>query len=295
MTVQDYAAAWLDRVGPQLRPRSRATYRWVLRRHVLPAVGHLPIAALGRGDCRRALTGAEARHLGLPTLISVRKLLVLLCEDAVQHELLAANPARGVGREILRRARHGRPITALTAAQAHSLEQQVPPALRPLFALMARAGLRIGEARAIQPGDIDLQRGLVAVQRTVHLDGQLGPPKSGRSRTVDLTPGLVALLAPAVDRGGLWLFPSPRRSRNAPIGYHTVRRRMGDACAALGLPDLSPHVLRHTYATLLVSRGAPLQYVQQQLGHAGIGITTDLYGSHARAVRPHVLASLDAA
>jgi integrase len=160
---------------------------------------------------------------------------------------------------------------------------------------MARAGLRVGEARALHPDDVDLDRGLVAVQRTVHLDGRLGPPKGGRSRTVDATPGLLELLAPRVARGSIWLFPSPQRGRQGPIGYHTVRRRMREACQALGLPDHGLHVLRHTYATLLVSRGAPLQYVQQQLGHAGIGITTDLYGSHARADRPHVLASLDAA
>jgi integrase len=294
MDVSEYAANWLTRIGPQVRPRSLVTYRWLLRSHVLPAVGHLPIAALSRAACRHVLTCAEEQHLALGTLVAVRKALVMLLEDATEHELLPSNPARGVGREILRRARRGRTVTALTAAQAHGVEQHVPEALRPLFATMARAGLRVGEARALQPDDVDCDRGLVSVQRTVHLDGRLGPPKGGRSRTVDATPGLVELLRPAAARGGPWLFPSPQRARDGPVGYHTVRRAMRHACEALRLPDHGLHVLRHTYATLLVSRGAPMAWVQQALGHSSVQITVDLYGSHARAVRPAVLDSLDA-
>jgi integrase len=61
------------------------------------------------------------------------------------------------------------------------------------------------------------------------------------------------------------------------------------------LPEhLTPHSLRHTYASLLLAAGADVQFVRQQLGHASIKLTVDLYGSGLPASRPDLLALLDA-
>lgn len=58
-----------------------------------------------------------------------------------------------------------------------------------------------------------------------------------------------------------------------------MRAAFARTCAAAGLPRLTPHALRHTYASLQLQRGAPVQYVQRQLGHAAITMTVDRYGS----------------
>ena len=59
---------------------------------------------------------------------------------------------------------------------------------------------------------------------------------------------------------------------------------------ALGFPHFTPHCLRHTYASLLLARGTPPQFVRDQLGHSSIGTTVDLYGSF----RSRRLADVDA-
>jgi integrase len=73
-----------------------------------------------------------------------------------------------------------------------------------------------------------------------------------------------------------------------------MERAFGRAVARAGLPaHFTPHALRHTYASLLLSEGADMQYVRQQMGHASIKLTVDLYGSGIRASRPDLLALLD--
>jgi integrase len=60
---------------------------------------------------------------------------------------------------------------------------------------------------------------------------------------------------------------------------HRVRRDMVRALAAAGLPlHFTPHALRHTYASTLISAGVSPEFVRRQLGHANIGVTLDLYG-----------------
>jgi integrase len=56
-----------------------------------------------------------------------------------------------------------------------------------------------------------------------------------------------------------------------------ARNRLPDLCAAAGVPELSPHGLRHTAASLLLSAGVPAKVVSERLGHSSITITMDVY------------------
>ena len=145
---------------------------------------------------------------------------------------------------------------------------------RALIALLYRGGLRIGEALALRPKDLDASVGTVRVLRG----------KGDRSRTVGLDPGAFAL----VDR---WMDVR----KNLGVGgreplFCTLRGApMKDAYVRVLLPRLArkagiekrvhAHGLRHTHAFELACEGHPLHVIQAQLGHQSLA-TTDRYVRH---------------
>ena len=150
-----------------------------------------------------------------------------------------------------------------------------------LLELLYATGLRISELIGLP---------LAAAQRNPRF--LLVRGKGGRERMVPLgEPAREALAAyldcrsavPAGPAGSPWLFPS----RGA--GGHLTRQRCGQllkslaAGAGLDPGRLSPHVLRHAFASHLLDRGADLSSVQQMLGHADIA-TTQIY-THVLADR----------
>jgi integrase len=168
----------------------------------------------------------------------------------------------------------------LTTCQSHYA------AYYPLILTLARTGLRIGECLAVRWEDVDFAGQFIEVRHTLFRN-RLSSPKSGKSRRVDmsrqLTDTLKALLLErkkeTLRRGWgelpPWVFAN---SHNNPLDADFFRRVWRKLLAQAGLRYVNVHTLRHTFASLLLQSGAPIVYVKQQLGHASIQMTVDIYG-----------------
>lgn len=298
-TLAEYAERWLATIRPPVvRPRTWKGYADLLRLHLLPALGAARLGALRRGDVKALLAAKLGAGLARDTVRLIHATLRALLNAAVDDEILVANPAAGLGRTLrLAAAPRERQAAvrgrALTRDQVEALLDAVrmapTPAARalyPLFLVLARAGLRIGEALALRWDAVDLAARTLAVERTWSA-GALGPPKRGGARTVDVSRQLWATLrwldrerrqqARRTNRLPVpWVFPS-RAGR--PLDYARVRHAFAEAVRRAGLPGrLTLHSLRHTYASLLLAEGRSPAYVQRQLGHASIALTVDTYG-----------------
>jgi integrase/recombinase XerD len=145
-------------------------------------------------------------------------------------------------------------------------------------------GLRVSEAIRLRPEDIDSQRMVIHVR--------LG--KGAKDRLVPLSPLLLEALRQywRMARPQGWLFPGDQPL--AHLTRETVTRTCRLAALAAGLSKhVTPHLLRHSFATRLVELGTDLHTIQQILGHSRIG-TTSLY-THVSAARLRSTASpLDA-
>ncbi len=144
-----------------------------------------------------------------------------------------------------------------------------------LFAVLAKAGLRPGEALALRPDDVDLPARQLHVERAVSL-GQIKGTKTHETRVVDLSPNLARIVAQhlvwlkeEVLRCGwgepTWLFPS---EANTPLDHGRVEKVFHRARTRAKLPHFRVYDLRHTFASLLLAGSAPITYVSAQLGHA---------------------------
>jgi integrase len=142
-------------------------------------------------------------------------------------------------------------------------------AWRTMIVVGLKAGLRQGELLALRWSDVDRVAGRLVVKRSVWR-GILGPPKGGRSREVALSPEAVrSLKAHRHLRGELVFCTDGGRMFTKNECEHPLWR----ACKRAGLRRIGWHVLRHTFASHLVMRGAPLKAVQELLGHATIEMT----------------------
>jgi site-specific recombinase XerD len=139
------------------------------------------------------------------------------------------------------------------------------------------AGLRISELAAAELASLDLRRGEVRVLGKGRKEriGLLGRP-AVRALTTYLDEARPVLLAlrtsPGPDPAVLFL-----NHRGDGLGVRGLRGRIDRLCHAAGLPDgVSPHTLRHSFATHLLDGGADLRVVQELLGHESLA-TTQIY------------------
>ena len=145
---------------------------------------------------------------------------------------------------------------------------------RALIVVMYRAGLRVAEALALRPCDVDLERGAIRVLRG----------KGGRARTVGIDRWGLGVLAGWLDEhramgwsGGHPVFCSGS-GRQVTQAY--VRRRLPEVARAAGIyKRVHAHGLRHTHAAELRAEGIDIAVIRRQLGHASL-LTTVRYLDH---------------
>lgn len=128
-------------------------------------------------------------------------------------------------------------------------------------------GVRLGESRALLWADVDLQtRTAVIRQSADNQDGTIGPTKTRKVRVIDFPDEVGAALSEHRKRqpaSEVYVFGHGGR----PYDSNAPRRWLQLLCRRAGVTTISPHGLRHTYASLALDAGVPVQDVARQLGH----------------------------
>ncbi len=159
----------------------------------------------------------------------------------------------------------------------------VNPKHRAAVMLMYGAGLRVSEVVRLRPADLDPHR------RLLHVRGGKGR-KDRYTLLPDAAFQAVHVYAQAF-QPALWLFPGPRPSRH--LSARSIEKVVAHAGRSAGLQKrLTPHVLRHTFATHLLEAGTDLRYIQELLGHAS-SKTTEIYTHVATRVLARIRSPLD--
>lgn len=159
-------------------------------------------------------------------------------------------------------------LTVLSAEEVARIIEAAPgPGLRyrAAFSVAYGGGLRASEVTHLKVGDIDSDRMLIRIEQG----------KGRKDRQVMLSPNLLALLRnyyrEVRPRG--WMFPG--RNRIDPISTRQFNRAFGLACDFAEIKkQVSPHTLRHSFATHLLEGGTDIRVIQVLLGHAKLETTT---------------------
>jgi integrase len=282
-TFHEFASEWLRNREPELRPKSIASYRWQLTNHLLPAFAPMRLDAIGPEDVDR-FKAAKLREgaIGPNQVNKCLGTLARILKAARRYGHLERNPLDDVDR--VRGTRPGRPTP--DPEQLPSLLDRCG-ALRPIVATMAGAGLRVGEAVALNWRDVNLASGSLRV----------GAAKTDAGvRSVDLPLALRELLADHKARSAhsgpgdpVFCNREGRRQTvsNVERRFKTALRRANGRLAELTIEPIgeaaTPHSLRRLYASVRYALGDDPVYVAEQMGHADAGALS--MRVYARAVR----------
>jgi site-specific recombinase XerD len=154
---------------------------------------------------------------------------------------------------------------------------------RAILMTLYSGGLRLQEVIQLRPKDID------SIGMRIHIRSG----KGGKARYVMLSRTLLDTLREyfKLYKPGKCLFYG--RTQDEPINPRSVQKMIQTAAAAAGLrKHVTPHVLRHSFATHLLDRGSNLRYIQELLGHSSIK-TTMIYTHVSRRTLTEVVSPLD--
>jgi len=288
-TLKEYSKTFLEGCEARgLKYTTRRSYDGVLNTHLLPAFGTTP---LGHIDRRAVKALALAKRTGGASANTVRIMLCTLSalfSSAIEDGIVQQNPALRPGRFMKMRDRksevtpltHEEEVAFLEAVKKHALPYY------PLFLLLLRTGCRIGEAVALQPGDLDFRGRFIEIRRN-WTNGRMTTPKNHRSRRVDMSKGLADALRAHLATQELeavtknttrpeWVFCNEHGRILDPDNLrHRVFYRVLEKAA---LRRIRIHDLRHTFCSRLIANGESLAYVRDQAGHSSIQVTVDIYG-----------------
>lgn len=164
------------------------------------------------------------------------------------------------------------------------LDAMRSPKHRAIAMVLYSAGLRVSEAASLKVTDIDSARGQIHVRQG----------KGRKDRYVMLSPVVLDMLREyaKVERPHDWLFPAGHR-RDRHITSRAIQREVSRAATAAGIKKrVTPHMLRHSFATHLLESGTDLRYIQELLGHSKIS-TTVIYTHVARREARTICSPID--
>lgn len=284
---------WLPAIRTRVRPSTLSSYESHVANQLEPRLGTLALDRLGPerlnsfyADLLEDGRADGKGGLGPATVRRVHAALHRALADAVRWGYLADNPADRCDPPRIRVGDNE--IRTWSAEQVAGFLQSIAGHdLHPLFLLLVTTGLRRGEALGLRWSDIDLERGELAVRRTVlSVSGKIisGTPKTAKGRRIvalddHSTTVLRAMRSTDPRPDGLAF------GRNgAPLDPVAVSKTFTRLVRRSGLPVIRLHDLRHTHATLALRAGVHPKIVSERLGHATISLTLDVY-SH---VIPHM-------
>lgn len=274
LAVGKYALVWLAR-QVQLRPSTADRYASIVRCHIVPTFGAIPLARVERSAVTAWVSELSSSGLASATVRHLHRVLYQVLGSAAADGRIVRNVAGGVplpkakGRDK-RFLDHERVVALAGAAGEYGT----------VVRTLAYCGLRFGELAALRVSSLDLlRRRLTVSESATEVAGRMvfGPTKSQLVRSVPLPRSLVDELAKVCigKAPADLLFTAPG---GGVLWLRNFRRRVFDPAArTAGLAGLTPHELRHTAASLAVSAGANVKSVQRMLGHASAAMTLDVY------------------
>lgn len=297
-TVGAYLEGWLaSRV--KLRPNTRDGYETIIRVHLAPAIGDLPMTDADLTP-RRIRALLESLAVPMPgtgrvrtraTIARVRAVLTSAFGEAVLDGLLTRNPAARVPLPDSA-GEGGRPIEVYTPEElGRFLDAVASDRLGALYHLDAFSGLRRGELVGLEWVDVDLDAGRLTIRHSITQRGgelRRGKPKTKKGeRTVALDAGTISVLrshrarqvserlawGPAYQDEGLVF----TREDGSPLRPDYVTRHFQLLARQAGLRVIKLHGLRHTHASHALAAGVPIKVVSERLGHSSTAITEDIY------------------
>jgi len=282
MNMEQYLKHWIEARTSELRVTTVLRYQEIIRLHINPFIGQLKLTKIEPSHVQRLYNTLKEQERSNRIMQLAHIVLSAALKQACRWGYLRINAC-----SLVQKPKYQRKETdvwtvdqCLTFFEASKLDRYYA-----LYVLAATTGARLGELLGLQWKDIDLEKGLVHIRRTlIELPDKfvLGEPKTTRSKRPISLPE-IAITAFREHRKKMFTegHAGPKVFCDTKGGYvhrdNLRNRSFYKIIKQSGLPKIRIHDLRHTLATLLLKAGTHPSIVAAQLGHASTKTTLDIY------------------
>jgi integrase len=288
MTLASWSEKWLDAYKQGVAYNTHRMYKSCVSKHIITCdIANYPLSKIKTVDLQMVIN--EKQEAGLTRTVEIIILtLRQIFNQAIENEMLYKNPAKAL-KKPTRTAPQKRALTDMEKRVIK--EAPLTDRERAFVYLGMYAGLRRGEILALMRGDINMNQKTIAVNKTIIFKGNIGEikhtPKTAAGVREIPFPNILynhlAIYLKLLD--GLYLFPA----RNSNLCTLSTMIRMWESIikklnitfsgsdAISPVTGLTPHILRHNYATSLYYAGVDIKTAQKLLGHTDIAMTLQVY------------------
>ncbi|MGG4444508.1 tyrosine-type recombinase/integrase [Brevibacillus fortis] len=301
--ISNFFDDWLEIYKkPNVKPITYTLQERNVRLNILPRWGNYRLKDITRNDYQKWINELRG-HYSEGTVRRIHSIFSTAMNDAVhEFRILRENPVQKIKipkqvdksskvayftREQLERFLECVKAPVKNAKYQHSIQYYA------FFTLLARTGLRVGEALALTWDDLDFDSKTITINKTLVYPlnslPYLSTPKSKSSeRTIKLDEITLKLIKRhRINQKEVCLMYENYKPTKDNIIFHqhdgrwlrtnVVRDYFKEICKRADLPVLSPHALRHTHAVHMLEAGINIKYVSERLGHASVKVTADTY------------------
>lgn len=295
MTVGEWLDEWLKDYQYDNSDLTIRKYRSISANNFKPTLGSIKLLKLSPVHIRRFITTMQDKQLSQVTISNYLRILKTSLNCAVKSGLIKESPAANIS------VSRGK-VKRFHVVDRDMFTKFVKAASKTKYAnelsFMLYTGLRIGELRGLQWTDVDWKAQTILVQRQLHpkshTSQRITAPKYDEERLLYLpTAALTVLKSQRIKQneqrlaaGESWddeginhdlIF---RMENGRAHGEKTISDALKIVGNEIGIPDLHPHDLRHSYAVAALRSGVDVKTVQHSLGHKTAAMTVDVYAAY---------------
>ncbi len=286
-TLSEWIEVWLrDYKKDSVSAKSYESYKENLDNYIIPHLGDIYLKDL-RPEMVQS-TFNKMKHLSNRTIQYTRTIFNMAMKRAKINKLIAENPCEYV--ELPKGKPKKEVIILSEEQQAKFIKAIDGHQYQVAFLILISVGLRVGEMLALTWNDVDFKENTIDINKTLsRTKGELfNPPKT------ELSKRLLPVLDPIMD-----ILKSHKAQQNIiklqagkdynpynlvftnlygyPVDFHSFARSLKRVLIDNSLPEISPHKLRHTFATRGLESGMDMKELQILLGHSTMKLTADTY------------------
>lgn len=292
-TLRQYTdSVFLPRKELSFSENSKANYRQLLDKHILPSLGDIPMGEITPAMLDGLLLSFQKKGYAHSSCVKMHMILGGIFKMARKDSTITSNPMELVDCPAARKDEHiqnetEKAYTVQELSHIFDCLQHEPLKWQAYVHLVSDTGLRRGEACGLHWTDIDFKAGIITVRHNLQYTASAGVflarPKNGQTRMVDIGSDVIDLLqrlrTEQADKC-ISKFVFSQESSPEPMNPQTPTRYFKKLEKRYGIKDFHPHKLRHTSASISLTHGGDLVSVSQRLGHSDTAVTLRMY-AHA--------------
>jgi len=304
LTVADLLGQWLEGyVRTNCSQRTAESYQSTATHHLIPALGHVQLMQL-QPSMIQAYYSKACEKLSAKSVLYHHRLLKQALKYGVRQGYLGRNPADLVSPPKPRR----KAMRALTASEVQDLLIAAGSSSHyPIIYTALSTGLRQAELLGLRWRDMDTDSRSMSVNRTLYKRRgvvEFNETKTSHSRrSVAMTAKLAEFLREyRLERERLYYQIGKAMTlddlvfanhEGTPVDPSVLSHSFGRIAKRAGLEKVRFHDLRHTFASLMLQRGAKPKVISEALGHASVAFTLDVYSHIIEGMQSEAMALLD--